>query len=285
MSNGVLKKRWPAAPAPMQWLRGPAWIDPPAVVLDAARATTYQPLAEPLIGLELARVRTNDEVVAFVHRFGLLQVTPAGRPQGAPLRESLDVFLRIAIEVGELFEAAIVLQQATRGDKAALSALRAAVVVPDDEMYPFRQEKDGTWTERRAAEIWSPEERYVGADDRTILIAASEQIARQVNEALSGEDSGLQFLDRAAMGEDAPPGKWRMGMMPSTLAGACYLSVALTLVDQEPIGICAEPSCRRVFFIKDGRQRFCTATCANRARFKRYKDRHGGTGRASKEGV
>ena len=94
----------------------------------------------------------------------------------------------------------------------------------------------------------------------------------------------LQFVDRAAMGEDVPPARWRLGMMPNTLAGACYLSVALTLVDREPIGICAEPSCRKIFFIEDGRQRFCTATCANRARFKRYKERHGGPAKAPKEG-
>ena len=165
---------------------------------------------------------------------------------------------------------------------SAMGELRDAITIQDDEIVT-------TWdgnerVERRAGDISSRELRYVGADDRTILVASSRHLARHVNECLLGEYARLQFVDRAAMGEDVPPARWRLGMMPNTLAGACYLSVALTLVDREPIGICAEPSCRKIFFIEDGRQRFCTATCANRARFKRYKERHGGPAKAPKEG-
>ena len=266
----------------MEWLRGPAWIDDAAIVLDTASATSYQPLAEPHIGIELARVHTNDEVVAFVRRYGLLRTKPA-KTRGAPLRESLDQFLRITHDVRALLELAIDLQRAGEGDKSAMAELRDAITVPDDDMV-LTSDGHGGQVERRAGDFIPPEVRYVGADDRTILVATSRIVARYVNECLRREDAGLQFVDRAAMGEDAPPARWRLGMMPNTLAGACYLSVALTLVDREPIGICAEQSCRKIFFIEDGRQRFCTATCANRARFKRYKERHGGPAKAPKEG-
>ena len=84
----------------MEWLRGAAWIDDDAIVLDTASATSYQPLAEPHIGIELARVHNNDEVVAFVRRYGLLRTKPP-KTRGAPLRESLNRFLRITREVRE----------------------------------------------------------------------------------------------------------------------------------------------------------------------------------------
>ena len=41
--------------------------------MDPRRATSYQPLTEPVIGIELANVKTPNDAVAFVRRFGLLK--------------------------------------------------------------------------------------------------------------------------------------------------------------------------------------------------------------------
>ncbi|MCY4602513.1 MAG: CGNR zinc finger domain-containing protein [Acidobacteria bacterium] len=267
----------------MEWLRGPAWIDNDRIVFDTTRATTYQPLTEPQLGIELARVHTEDEVVAFVRRYGLLQSKPEPTNVDGLLHEVVIFFLMNAYAVAGVLEWAVRLRQAAGGDSTALSELRKGKTIPPESRYPIHK-GGGLDTMARADRLWVPDERLVDADDRTVLMRSSERMAAYLNALLRGEDAGIQFVDRAAMGEDAPPTRWRLGMMPSTLLGACYLSVALTLVDQKPIGICAEPSCRRIYFIDDGRQRFCTATCANRARFKRYKERHGGAAKVPKEG-
>ena len=41
--------------------------------MDPSRSTSYQPLTEPTVGIELANVKTPNDAVAFVRRFGLLR--------------------------------------------------------------------------------------------------------------------------------------------------------------------------------------------------------------------
>jgi len=133
----------------------------------------------------------------------------------------------------------------------------------------------------RAGDVLTAQDRLVDADDRSVVLRASHDTANRLNDGWALDEASPYVFDRAFAGEpDAKPGTWRLGLAPSNLVGVAYLSVAVTLADQQQIGICEETTCRRAFFVTDGRQRFCTPACANRARHRRFRAnrRRGGDG-------
>ena len=134
-------------------------------------------------------------------------------------------------------------------------------------------DETGEYVTRRAGDVYSPEERFVEADDHTILMHANEYlVARPLNDMVAGNDACV--YDRAFMNESVPPGALAVGIRPTgSLEAVCCLSVALALADRAPIGACADPSCARPFFITHRRQRFCSKACGNRVRFRRFADR------------
>ena len=267
-------KYWPLRPLPVEWLRGPAWIDGEDIVVDRLRAATYHPLAEPDVGIALARVRTPEDALAFVQRFGLLRESLYVRGQPLkPLREKLRSFQNEAEELRDIFEVARLVRRGVETDPDAIGQLCQLLFIPEDVEVSVRDEKTGEYVTRRAEDVYSPDERFVGADDRTILMYAYEyRVARPLSEGIV--DSPPCVYDRSYMGESVSPGSLRVGVRPDTLAGVCYLSVALALADSMPLGVCADPTCRRPFFITDRRQRFCSRACGNRVRFRRFTDKH-----------
>lgn len=268
-------KHWPLRPLAVEWLRGPAWIDGDDLVVDRSRASTYHPLAEPDVGIELARVRTPEDALAFVQRFGLLRqpLSLPGQPL-KPLRESFGAFEIDAEELRYILEKARLVRRGAETDPDAIGQLRQLLLIPENAEVSVCDEKTGEYVTRRAGDVYSPDERFVGVDDRTIVMYAHEyHVARRLNEGIA--DSPPCVYDRAYMGESVSPGSLRVGVRPGTLAGVCYLSVALALADRMPVGVCADPTCGRPFFITDRRQRFCSRACGNRVRFRRFTDRHG----------
>ncbi len=143
-------------------------------------------------------------------------------------------------------------------------------------------DETGVYVKRRAGDVYSPEERFVDADDRTILMHANDYlVAQRLNEGMA--DAAAMVSDRAFAGESVPPGSLRIGIRPDRLEAVCFLSVALALVDRAVVGTCADPACGRPFFIVDRRQRFCSRACGNRVRFQRFKDKRD-PGEASRKG-
>ena len=270
-------KYWPLRPLAATWLRGPAWIEDEDVVLDRSRATTYHPLAEPEVGMELARVQTPDDAVAFVRRFGLLSARPSSSGQPLrPLREPFRLFEAEADHLRDILETARLVRRGGDGDGDldAIHQLRQRLFIPEDWKVSVRDEATGKGVTRRAGDVYSPEERFEGVDDRTVLMYAHEYyVARPLTEGIA--DSVPCAYDRAFMGESVPPGTLRLGVRPDSLAGVCYLSVALALADRVPVAVCADATCGRPFFIADKRQRFCSRACGNRVRLRRFMDRHG----------
>ncbi len=285
MADAETPTRWPLRPVPaeFEWLRGPAWVDGEDIVLDAARASTYHPLAEPEIGMELARVMAPDDAVAFARRFGLLW---RGRPHEGrplqPLRESFSMFETSAEDLRYVLAAAELVRRGAAGDAEAIGRLHQQLLIPEDEEVELME--GGEVVRRRAGDVYSPDERFVDADDRTILMHANEYlVARPLNDMVAGNDACV--YDRAFMNESVPPGALAVGIRPSVSLGAvCYLSVALALADRAPIGACADPSCARPFFITHRRQRFCSKACGNRVRFRRFADRRRTATTQEKEG-
>ncbi len=270
---------------PISWLCGPAWIDGEDIVMDRARASTYYPLAEREIGIDLARVRTPEDAVAFVGRYGLLQqpISLPGRPL-KPLREPFASFETSADDLRHVLETERLVRRGTKGDPEAIGRLRQLVVIPEDHRMSVQDDETGELVTRRAGDVYTADERFVDADDRTLVMHANEYyVAGPLNEGMA--DSLACVHDRAFAGESVPPGALRIGIRPTSLTAICYLSVALALADQASIGTCADPECARPFFIADKRQRFCSKACGNRVRFQRFIDKHGGTTRTRREGA
>ena len=285
MADAEIPKRWPLRPVPaeFEWLRGPTWVDGEDIVLDPSRASTYHPLAEPEIGIELARVRTPDDAVAFAGRFGLLwQGRPHQRRPLQPLRESFSTFETSAEHLRYVLAAAELVRRGTAGDAEAIRRLHQQLFIPEDAEVQVSEGDEIVW--RRAGDVYSPDERFVDPDDRTILMYANEDlVARPLNDMVAGNDACV--YDRAFMNESVPPGALAVGIRPSgSLDAVCYLSVALALAERAPIGVCADPSCARPFFITHRRQRFCSKACGNRVRFRRFADKRRTATRREEEG-
>lgn len=266
---------------PIRWRRGPAWVDGDNIVMDLRRSTDYQPLAEPHVGVELSRVRTPKDATAFVQRFGMLRATREDHrvvqqmraPEGrwAPLREGFVDFEAAALDLHGILEDALLIQKAAGGDAKAIGELRERFVISEDREITVR-DATGDLVVAQAGDVLSAEDRLVDADDRSVVLRASHDTAGRLNDGWALDEATPYVFDRAFAGEHGvTPGTWRLGLAPSNLVGVAYLSVALALADRQPFAICEDRTCRRAFFVTDGRQRFCSSTCANRTRYRRFR--------------
>lgn len=262
-------RRLPIGPLPVEWLRGPARIDGKYIVMPCETASSFRPLAEPDVGVELSHVRNPDDAVQFVRRFGLLREKPS--LGDAEVREAFAEFEHVAADLHDILTTAKAVRDARAGKAEAFRYLRALLVIPEDRVVRTTVPWTGNPAKSFVEAVHTPA-RLVGADDLTILTRASQFVADLLNEGLKFDAALPHVFDRTSLGE-VEPGSWRIGMLPTTLAGVCYLSVALALVDQVPVGVCEDTTCRRLFFVRDGRQRYCTPRCANRTRYRRFKEK------------
>lgn len=251
------------------WFRGRATRQGEMIVLD--QMERYEPMREPRIGIELARVRTPDEAVSFVARFGLLdrpRNVPYWEPCPADGRQPFADFERAAEDLRKILRLIHDVRKATAGDADALAQLRKdfGPKNPDDDV--TRHTASGTRT-IKAREILSDED-FAEVDDRTILVRASDWAAWGLNDGLLQADAHPYVFEPAQIFPDsrAPPGHLRIGVLPETLLGFCYLTIAQAAA-HEPLATCEE--CQRVFVVDDARQKFCDPKCAGRARFRRFK--------------
>ena len=76
------------------WLRGPAFKRRDSIVIEGQKATQYEPMIEGRrIGVDLARVRTADDAVAFATRYGLLTNSGVGPSDEKPPAEMSQEFV------------------------------------------------------------------------------------------------------------------------------------------------------------------------------------------------
>jgi hypothetical protein len=230
------------APAVSRWVRGPAWVDGDQIVMDLSLADLYQPLADLRAGLELTKVNTPAEAAAFVQRFGLLRL-PDGLPHAfSPSRiptQARQPFREIQVVAASLrgiVERAALVRRGARGDQEAIARLRTVCCA---------------------------------TDDRTVLIANSDLNAAALSSGLHESEGWPLVYDRASIGEPVDPGLLRIGVVPHTLRGVCYLGVVVALCEKEELEIC--PECGGAFIVEDARQRFCSPKCSSRSRFKKHK--------------
>jgi hypothetical protein len=242
-------------PLAYRWLKGPAWQDDDAVVLDIARAESYEPETIKTLGTALANVKTPAEAVAFVTQFGLLETgkderaTSLAADWHTPRRELTANFLTTAETMQRIMRMLRDVRKAHGGDEDAYERIR------DSFGRDHTHERDRT---RREA-----------------LIYASDWAAWGLNDGLIGPGewgTAPYVFDRAQQGHAVEPGLLRIGLLPATLRQACFMHFAMMLCDGDG-DIC--PGCGRVFS-RDGMRpdaTFCSPRCGGKARQARKRER------------
>jgi hypothetical protein len=278
-----------ARPAPITWSRGRAWLDGDYVRMDRLDAERYEPFrVQGELLPAITRVRSAEDVVAFVQRFGLLsgmddhekwkwytstaehlrtivrlhRAIAAASDGDETARQHIwswaeqqrSVFELLAKE--QQFDEAEVIRAITRQKMRATTLLD--VPLKKASLAELETKIDALLS-RLASVIDS---RNLPA----MLLEAGAWIAGEFTEKLFG---AMPYVyDRSAAGEAVRPGILRIGVRPLSLVQVCYLVLALALAEKEPLDVC--PECERVFVIEDRRQKFCSPGCANRARFRRF---------------
>jgi hypothetical protein len=257
------------------WFRGPAFQRGGLIVLDGKRAERYEPMQEPRIGVDLARVRTPSDAVTFVQRYGLL-ASSAGLLEGdrlpIELSEPFANFERAAEDLREIARTILDVQKAINRDSAALARLRARFGPADPDAIVTVHGEGGA--SRIRASDWPgfTPDHFAAVDDRTVVSRASDWAAWGLNDGLMQGDARPYVFDPVQLFPDDPAsaaGKLRIGILPESLLGFCYLSIADAAASKEPLEACEE--CQLPFVVDDARQRFCSEKCASRARFRRWK--------------
>jgi len=224
---------------PPMWLRGRARHDAGMIMLDEPEQ--YSIYGNKGLVFELAGIREPDEAVAFATTYGLLW-------HGADSEDRREPFERWMTEAGKLTNLLRLhrdIQDAVKGNTVAIDDLRV-VFEP----------------------IWRHAFEEAATTDAEILHQAQVMLAAWISEAMDGTTEGMT---PGMSWEGGQPGEFRMIGYPPHLLAAIYHEFALFVTQRWTALIC--PECGRSFLPTDARQRYCTPTCSNRARFKRFAER------------
>lgn len=242
------------------WVRGLARIEGDEIVLDEADAETYY-IQEPVDLLpDFARLaefldsRAKGERLAldFVQRHGLLWHGPDSLGSGK-CRESLESWIYASLRIRIAATLYARLQETMRtGSVEPLQSLRGEI--------------EWDWAslcEREPANEWE------------YTAFASLVVAQVVNEGLA--DSGHRVAAACALTDDdvtpkGPPGVFLFDVHSRTLEAAAYVAFSILLEHNASLSEC--PNCGRPFPPRSGKQKYCTESCANAARWQRWKEKH-----------
>ena len=229
------------------WWRGPARIEGEWVSLDASRAEVFQPLSEAGLLFDLANLRRPDDVVAFVRGYGLLRLGPGS----CDPRERLSAFFSTAHTLASLLGLCRLIRTGLAGDREAHRALWEVV-------YPWL----------------SPALEPQPKTDEELMIGASQALAALISDGLAGVELRMNSDVEWRVGpggETGRPDGFRLAPQISDLVGLAYYELALLITERVPMAACGE--CERFFIVDDPRRRFCSTTCANRSRRRRWRER------------
>jgi hypothetical protein len=277
---------------PPWWFRGSAHRDGEDVVAYGDEAAWYDPSEDRHVGVRLAQVRDPDDVIEFVHRYGLLTsfqcdetrefrmrvdeggliergltigssssgVSLSVSAPGGHFREPIRSVLDEAQRLHWILSSTLDVRKALAGDSAAAERLsRSAEAVV--EANPPVIEVEPTDESRRLGELVSA--TFAEQAQRNIanpVPYVSQVIAKTVSARLSRMHAYLRA-------DPDREGRFELRLEATTLLDYCYVTVAEALA-REPIASC--PECARIFVIEDKRQKFCRPACAARARFRRF---------------
>jgi hypothetical protein len=138
--------------------------------------------------------------------------------------------------------------------------------------------------EDASAELWQAWEpglrkgfQAPAADDDELRQQASVAVAWLVSEGLKGAEERLEADVQWGYGPDeggGDPGQLHLSVHPPSLLALIYHQLAMLFTGRVPLSTCDE--CGRFYAMDDPRKRFCSPTCANRSRRRRWRERQDG---------
>lgn len=267
----------------LEWARGHAHYHDRNVVMEIPFGTFSRIEMSDGADVELARVQTPDDAIAFVRTFGLLtkgyhpdpfekapSLINTGRPTledtdrlrpGVPTvdREPFDLFTATADDLRNILLRMKQVRAAIAGDKDARQALEAWAATSD----AFK-----------AFEAKQPAMAVFSDDNNALLRTTTDYIAERLNAGLTTESKPptTTFYGQPASLFDPreSPDRLTLSVQCQTLRGFVYWTVGQKLISRNPIVAC--PECGFDFVVmyggKERIQRFCSRNCARRNRYR-----------------
>ncbi len=235
------------------WLRGPATYRDGWIALNAERGSLYSPYQDADLAFAFAHLARGgaDEAVAFVQRFGLL----SHGPEDEVHRERLEDIQREARVVELLLTTHAALQRAVAGDTDAVTVTAA---FSREYLEPLLRERGlnlpvGEQPRLEAVAGWIAEQVTHGLAEGDVREALASAVGTT---SWSSQPTAADFVITA----DA-----------RDLLGYIYHHLATLFVSRARTRACE--ACGQFFTVADRRQRFCSTTCSNRKRYRRWKDK------------
>lgn len=231
------KETMPLRSAAPLWLRGPISLTPDKwLVLERAHAATYQPVTDThthVVLFDLANIHKPQDALRFAEQHGLLW----HGPDAHDLREPFKDWWEEAHDVRKMLNLCMTWQQARTG---------------------------GSTRELRS---WFG--RVHDLQDADMLARAAALITERVSQKLA--DYGVRLaLNKES---NSAMGIFSLGPASASPLHRAYWQLAQLLTNDVPLATCAEAFCSRFFEQTDPRQQYCSPTCANRARQRRWVER------------
>jgi hypothetical protein len=223
---------------------GDGWLD-----LDPATVETYLPLEEERLLFDLASIRSPEDAVEFIAKYGMLH----HGPRSADRRERFTEWVELSQVLHMLLRLHELLIEARSGDAAA-----AATEI---------QELFGPLFEDFFAEP--------APNASELLGQASVFLAKAISEGLEDVNESVEAaVTWGTATDDGPggPGVFMLSARPQDLAGFAFHQLAMTVVQGKETRVCAE--CGEVFRVTDRRQRYCSSRCASRRRYRLWSERN-----------
>jgi predicted RNA-binding Zn-ribbon protein involved in translation (DUF1610 family) len=231
------------------WARGPARVVGGEMVLDEDRAEPYFMFEPTDLLFDLVDLgagpnkRDPREAVSFVRRYGLFWHGAEDLGSGR-CREPLDEWWSEAGTVAVTADLYMRLRDALRDGSA--ERLRDA---PVDFTNVFDSE---------------------APDDEGLMGQASVFLAEAISMKLEGCHLGIaSSIQLDVVTRD--PSVFLLSQAPPNLVSAAYAQLAMAMVNRAVIQEC--PGCGRMFAPRSGKQKYCTPTCANTSRWRRWNER------------
>lgn len=225
------------------WFRGPATIEDGNVVLDLDTAEHLRDLgADESLALDLAGIRSEEDILEFVSRWGLLWHGPGNGEFSEPVKQWLTA--------AELMSMMLTLAILAKGSAEDPGALREFF-----SMNPLLQVKD------------DPE----AISDASLAAVASEFVTAFVSR--SAQNVRWSMVD-AGLVEDSefPVGTFINVLSADTVHSMAVLLLTKILAKESLPSICK--GCGRPFVPEDGRQKYHSKKCGEQARYRAWYQRN-----------
>jgi len=275
----------------LEWTRGPAVFDSGMLVRVPDIWKRISVLPSDAIDVEVSRIHSPDDAVAFIARFGFLAIRGFVAPftdgehnqtlnipgtvignstdnsntaAEMPQRESFDLFATTAADIRDILRLMKDVRAALGTDDAALQALQ--------RWSKGSPKFKATLDQRQRKQLV----RDPFADESTsdFLRAVTDHVAERLNAGFIADarPPSLSVFGQPATAIDPreSPDRLTLSVACPTLRSFAYWTLAQKLISRNPIATCQE--CAHDFVVQvAGRervQRFCTENCARRARYR-----------------